>query len=492
MGIVFQNGTLVTSGDMFRADVLVEGERITLIGETIDAAHHETVDCTGKYLMPGGVDVHTHLYLPLPKTSSNSGFSEGHKAAAFGGTTTHIDFVVQEKGKSLQDAVEVWQKKAAPAQIDYGFHMTVTDPSVATLDEIPTMLEYGINSLKLMMAYKETVQIDDGTMFQIMRIAAKHGMLAMVHAENGDMEYWLRKELVAYGSLQPYWHPRSRPAALEAEATNRAVTMSRITGCPLYVVHMTCEGAVDALRQGRAKGYPVMGETCPQYLALTATECFVNTHDFEAAKYVCSPPLREDRDQNALWSALRDGTLQTVATDHCDFWFAGGVGPWQEWAAANPAPDWDAYEAQDPTYRRPGKELGKADFTKIPNGLPGIEDRMMVTWQLGVNGGEFSPSRFVEIHCANPARIFGLYPRKGTLAIGSDADIVVWNPAAEHVISAETHHMRTDYNCYEGMRVEGKPEKVYLRGRKIVDGDTWLGENGYGKYQHRSPGVAVL
>jgi dihydropyrimidinase len=225
---------------------------------------------------------------------------------------------------------------------------------------------------------------------------------------------------------------------------------------------------------------------------LTATECFTKTPGFEAAKYVCSPPIREDRDINALWSALHEGTLQVVSTDHCDFWFEGGVGPWQEWARTHDNNDWAEYEAQDPTYRRPGKELGTDDFTKIPNGLPGIEDRMMVVWQLGVNGGAITPSRFVETHCTNPARIFGLYPRKGTIAIGSDADIVVWDPAAEHVISAETHHMRTDYNCYQDMRIEGKPVMVYLRGRKIVDGDQWLGEHGYGQYLPRDAGVQVL
>jgi dihydropyrimidinase len=477
---------------MFPADLLVEGERVTLIGERIDPGDHDVVDCSGKYLMPGGIDVHTHLYLPLTQTASNSGFDKGHRAAAFGGTTTHLDFIVQEKGETLTHAIDRWQKQAAVATIDYGFHMTVTDLREDTLVEIPTMLDHGINSLKVLMAYKETVQLDDASIFRIMRIAAQHGMLVMVHAENGDIEHLLRHELVESGSTQPYWHPRSRPAELEAEATNRAVMMSRITGCPLYVVHMTCLGAVNALRQGRALGYPVMGETCPQYLSLTATDCFLGTNGFDSAKYVCSPPLREDRDQNALWSALRDGTLQVVATDHCDFWYEGGVGPWQQWAEEHGNYRWAEYEAQDPSYRRPGKELGKDDFSKIPNGLPGIEDRMMVLWQQGVNGGEISPTRFVATHCTNPARIFGLYPRKGTLAVGSDADILVWNPAVEHVISAETHHMHTDYNCYEGMRVEGKPEQVYLRGRKIVDGEEWLGEEGYGQFLARNPGVAVI
>jgi dihydropyrimidinase len=254
---------------------------------------------------------------------------------------------------------------------------------------------------------------------------------------------------------------------------------------------MTCRGSVEALRRGRASGYPVIGETCPQYLFLTAID-HLGTPDFEAAKYVCSPPIREIEDHHVIWSALKDGTLQVVATDHCDFWFEGGVGPWQAWAQTHSSHEWAAYEQQNPAYRRPGKELGKADFSRIPNGLPGIEDRMRVMWQLGVNGGAIQPTRFVELLCTNPAKVFGLYPRKGTLAPGSDADIVVWDPAAEYAISARTHHMRTDYNCYEGLRVEGKPVQVYLRGRKIVDGDTWLGESGYGQFLSRKPGAALV
>ena len=491
MGTLFKHGVIVTAGDMYAADLLVEDEQIVQIGLDLPVSDHEVVDCAGKYLMPGGIDVHTHLHLPLAQTSSNSDFDSGHRAAAFGGTTTHIDFAIQPRGGTLAEGFAIWQQKARPAQIDYGFHMTITDPRDDVLADIPTLLDMGINTIKVLMAYKNSFQIDDTGLFRIMRMAAQHGMLVMVHAENGDVEAILREELLASGLTQPLWHPSSRPAEIEAEATNRAVMMSRLTGCPLYVVHMTCEGAVAAVRQGRAAGVPVMGETCPQYLALTASE-HLGLPGFEAAKYVASPPLREQRDQQALWSALRDGTLQVVGTDHCDFWFEGGVGPWEAWAAAHDNHHWAKYERQDPSYRRPGKELGRDDFSKIPNGLPGIEDRMLVTWQLGVNGGEITPTRFVETHCTNPARIFGLYPRKGTLAVGSDADILVWDPAAQHVISARTHHMLTDYNAYEGLRVEGKPVQVYLRGRKLVDGDEWLGENGYGQYLARPAGVTLV
>jgi len=492
MGILFKNGVIITASDMHSADILVEGEKIRLIGADIDTSGHEVVDCVGKFLLPGGIDVHTHLHLTLAETASNSDFDSGHKAAAFGGTTTHIDFAIQPKGGSLADGLAIHQEKAKPAQIDYSFHMTVTDPRDEVLAEIPSMLEAGIPTLKLLMAYKETFQVDDTGLFKIMRIAAEHGMLVMVHAENGDVEYQLRQEMQAYGLRGPNWHPASRPPQIEADATGRAVMMSGLTGCPLYVVHMTCEGAVAQVRNGRAKGYPVMGETCPQYVTLTASGNIGHQSSFNAAKYVCSPPLREQSDHQILWTALRDGTLQTVATDHCDFWYEGGVGPWQEWAQAHGNERWAEYEAQDSSYRRPGKELGKNDFTRIPNGLPGIEDRMMVMWQLGVNGGQISPSKFVETHCTNPAKIFGLYPNKGTLAPGSDADIVVFDPSAEHVISAATHHMKTDYNCYEGMRVEGKPVQVYLRGRKLVDGDQWLGENGCGQFIFRKPGAPVI
>ena len=491
MGLLFKNGIIVTASDMFSADLLVEGEQITFVGAGIDEGTHEIIDCSGKYLMPGGVDAHTHLHLALAETSSNSDFDSGHRAAAFGGTTTHIDFANQPKGGRLADGLAIHRQYAKPAQIDYSFHMTITDPTDDVLLEMPSLLESGITSVKVLMAYKDTFQVDDTGLFRIMRIAAEHGMLVLVHAENGDLEYQLRNEMLSFGLTAPVWHGPSRPVELEAEATNRAIVMAGLTGCPLYVVHMTCEGSVEALRRGRAKGFPVMGETCPQYLFLNA-EDHLGAEGFEGAKYVCSPPIRDKSDHHVLWSALRDSTIQTVATDHCDFWFEGGVGPWQEWAKTHTHHEWADYEKQDPSYRRPGKELGKDDFTRIPNGLPGVEDRMMVMWHLGVNGGEMLPSRFVELLCTNPAKIFGLYPRKGSLAPGSDADILVWDPAAEHTIKAETHHMLTDYNCYEGLRVEGKPEQVYLRGRKIVDGDEWLGENGYGQFLSRKPGTTLL
>ncbi|HRL12833.1 MAG TPA: dihydropyrimidinase [Aggregatilineales bacterium] len=490
MGTLFKNGTVVTASDMTRADVLVEGEIITMIGRNIPEAGHDVVDCTGKYLMPGGIDVHTHLDLPFGGTTSNDDFDIGHKAAAFGGTTCHIDFVIQPKGGTLHDGLATWREKAKLAQIDYGFHLAVTDLNDAVLDEIPSLIDEGVTSLKLFMAYKNVFQIDDATLFKTMRVAANSGMIVMVHAENGDVEAALTPALLAEGKTDPKYHAASRPPEIEGEATNRAVVMSGLTGCPLYVVHMTCEPAIEALRRGRALGYPVMGETCTQYFFMTVDE-HLAAPGFEGAKYVCSPPIRTPHDQKVLWQAVRDGTLQVVSTDHCDFWYDGSKGPWQEWLEAGKG-TWAEFESQNPSYRRPGKELGKGNFARIPNGLPGIEDRMLVMWHEGVNTGRLSPSRFVELNCTNPAKIFGMYPKKGTISVGADADILVWDPEKSHTISAATHHMRVDYNLYEGWTIKGVPVKVYQRGHKLVDGDQWFGHNGGGQFVARKPHAPVL
>jgi dihydropyrimidinase len=491
MGTLFKGGTIITAADMFKADLLVEGETVSLIGRDLDGTGHEVVDCTGKYLMPGGIDVHTHLDLPFGGTISNDDFDTGHRAAAFGGTTCHIDFVIQPKGGSLHDGLATWREKAKLAQIDYGFHLAVTDLRPEILDEIPSLLHEGVTSLKLFMAYKNVFQIDDATLFKTMQVAAANGMIVMVHAENGDVEASLTPKLLAEGKTDPFWHSVSRPQEIEGEATNRAVVMSGLTGCPLYVVHMTCEEAIDALRRGRAAGYPVMGESCTQYFFLTA-EDHLKRPDYEGSKFICSPPIRSVKDQNILWQAVRDGTLQVISTDHCNFWFDGGHGPWQEWGQQHNGGNWAEFERQDPSYRRPGKELGKGNFAKIPNGMPGLEERLMAIWEAGVNTGKLSPSRFVELMATNPAKIFGMYPKKGTLAVGSDADIVVWDPNHKHTLSVETTHSRTDYIVYEGMEVTGKPVQVYQRGNKLVDGEQWLGTNGGGHFVHREPHAPVL
>ncbi len=491
MGTLFRGGILLGSGQALQGDLLVEGERVAAAGGSIASAGHDVVDCSGLYVMPGGIDVHTHLDMPLTGTASNDDFETGGRAAAFGGTTTVLDFAIQPHGGTLAEALALWQRKAARAVVDYGFHMTITDARDDALAEIPAVRAAGITSLKVLMAYKGRIMVDDTALFKTLRAARQHDMLVMVHCENGDVEHLLRHELLAAGKTEPVYHAASRPPEIEGEATNRAAMMAGLTGCPLYVVHVTCAPAVEALRRARALGYPVMGESCVQYFHLTVDDHLAQP-DFQGAKYVCSPPVRTRRDHDVLWDAVADGALQVVSTDHCPFWLAGGVGPWREWAAAHDDHQWPEYEAQDPTYRRPGKELGRGDFSLMPNGLPGIEDRLLVMWHSGVNGGRITPERFVELHSANPARIFGLYPRKGALQPGSDADIVLWDPHQTRTISAASHHMRVDYNCYEGMTVRGGPVQVYLRGRKVVDGDRWLGERGAGRYLARTASPVVL
>ncbi|MCI0579736.1 MAG: dihydropyrimidinase [Chloroflexi bacterium] len=464
MGILIKNGTIVTAGDTYAADVLVEGEVISLIGRRLAEAGQTVVDAAGKLVMPGGIDVHTHLELPVSNTVSSDDFFTGQRAAAFGGTTSHIDFAIQPKGGSLSDGLAHWHEKAAgKACIDYGFHANVTDAHEGIYAELPELPEQGVTSVKLLMAYKGTFQVDDTTLFRVMQAAARHGLLVMVHAENGDVIAELTAGLLAEGKVAPHYHLAAHPEAAEAEATCRAVSMAGISGALLYVVHMTCAGAVEQLAIGRAKGYPVMGESCSQYLIVFEDRLQGADEDpFAGAKYVCSPPLRTEMDAEVLWEALADQTLQAVSTDHCPFYYEGGRDG-----------------------RPPGKELGRENFTRIPNGLPGIEDRLVVTWHLGVNGGRISPNRFVALTSANPARIFGLYPRKGTIAVGSDADLLIWDPAARRTISAGRQHMACDYNIYEGLEVQGWPEKLFLRGRLIVDGDRWLGEQGGGRFLHR-------
>lgn len=469
MTTLIKNGTVVTAGDTFKADVLVDGEQIVMMGKNLPQdGHDEVIDADGLLLLPGGIDVHTHLELPFGGTVSSDDFFTGHKAAAFGGTTTHIDFAIQPIGGSLRQGIGEWHHKAeGKVAIDYGFHVAITDLRDEVMQEIPQVIDEGVTSLKLFMAYKGLFQVDDTTLFRAMMTAAENGMLIMVHAENGDVIADLTKKLLAEGKTEPKYHATAHPALAEAEATARAVALAGIAGAPLYVVHMTCEEAVEQLALGRAKGLPVMGETCTQYMFVFEED--LAKPNYEGAKYVCSPPVRQPKDAPVLWKALGNNTLQAVSTDHCPFWFEGGV-----------------------QGRIPGKELGKPSFDKIPNGMPGIEDRMPVMWHNGVNGGHFSANRFVEITATNPAKIFGLYPRKGTIAVGSDADIVLWDPNKEHTISAKTHHMNTDYNVYEGMTVKGWPVRTLLRGKSIVVGEQWQGKEGSGKFLRRNPHAAVL
>jgi dihydropyrimidinase len=468
MTTLIKNGTVVTAGDSVQADVLIEGEKVVLIGQHLPEAGHDVIDAAGLLLLPGGIDVHTHLELPFGGTLSSDDFFTGHKAAAFGGTTTHIDFAIQPVGGSLRQGIGAWHHKAeGKVAIDYGFHVAITDLRDEVMQEIPQVIDEGVTSLKLFMAYKGLFQVDDTTLFRAMMTAAENGMLIMVHAENGDVIADLTAKLLAEGKTEPKYHATAHPALAESEATARAVALAGIAGAPLYVVHMTCEEAVEQLILGRDKGLPVMGETCTQYMFVFEDD--LARPNYEGAKYVCSPPVRKPKDAEVLWKALANNTLQAVSTDHCPFWFEGGV-----------------------QGRIAGKELGRPSFDKIPNGMPGIEDRVPVMWHYGVNGGRFSANRFVEITATNPAKIFGLYPRKGTIAVGSDADIVLWDPEKEHTISAKTHHMNTDYNVYEGRTVKGWPVRTLLRGNSIVIGDTWHGREGSGVFLRRSPNAEIL
>jgi dihydropyrimidinase len=469
MAFVIQGGTLITAAETFMADILVEGERIAAIGPQLAVGEGvEVVDATGMLVMPGGIDVHTHLELPMFGTVSSDDHYTGHKAAAFGGTTTAIDFISQDHS-SLQANVDAWHAKADhKAAVDYSFHMNITHFDDEVGCQIPSLLEEGITSLKVFTAYNNRLRLADGDIFKVMRIAREHGFLTMLHAENGDVIDLLVAEALAAGHLSPPWHARTRPAWGAVEAVLRASALSAQAGnAPLYVVHMNAAGEVDQLEYARQHGLAVMGETCPQYL-------FFSEDDLarpDGSKWVCSPPVRSAPDQARLWEGLARGILQTIATDHCPFFYNG----------SKPI----LYEGQPVAI--PGKELGKGDFTQIPNGLPGIADRLPVLWTFGVGAGRLTPNQFVALNCTNPAKIFGLYPRKGTLMPGADADIAVWDPEKRVHYGVGVAHQRTDYNLYEGWELTGYPQQVWLRGELIVDGERWSGRAGMGHFLHRSP-----
>ena len=456
MRTLFAGGAIVNDNGISRADLLVDGERIAAVGPGLPRTDARVIDVSGRYLLPGGIDVHTHLDMPLDGISSTDDFFTGQLAAACGGTTSHIDFVIQSRGGTLRQALEAWQQRAeGKACIDYGFHMTIADPRPDVLEEIARLPDWGITSVKVLMAYKGRLQLDDAQVLAVMRVAAEHGLLTMVHAENGDVIDLLIREAVAAGQRAPKYHALTRPAVLEGEATARAIAIAAVAGAPVYIVHLTCARALEQVRAGQQRGGGVWAETCVQYLFHTADD--LDRPDFEGAKFVCSPPFRTAQDQHALWQGLADGTLSVVSTDHCPWNFARE------------------------------KQLGRDDFSKIPNGVPAIEDRLLMLHHGGVNGERITLSRFVEVTATAPARLFGLNPRKGTLAVGSDADIVVWDPEVMRTISAQTHHMRVDYNLFEGTAVRGGPTGVWLRGTQLVEGRTFTGRGGFGRYLSRSP-----
>jgi dihydropyrimidinase len=456
MSILIKGGRIVTAADDYVADVYVEDDRISLIGESLDLQADRTIDASGKYLLPGGVDPHTHLDMPFGGTVTIDDVESGQTSAAFGGTTTHVDFIIQPAGATFAEAFEEWRGKANGKQvIDMGYHMAVTDlKEGGTLEELATLPDQGITSYKLFMAYKGALMVDDETLFRTMQVAAETGALVMVHAENGDAIDVLVNEALAAGHAEPKYHALTRPPETEGEATNRAIQLSRVAGSPLYVVHVSCAEAVEPIQVAREKGWDVWGETCTQYFFVDYT--FLERPNFEGGKYVYTPPPRDKANQDVLWNAVRTDTLSAVSTDHCAFL-------------------WDGQ-----------KTLGKDDFSKIPNGGPGLENRLQMIHEFGVRAGRISLNRMVELLSTNPAKLFGLYPRKGTIAVGSDADIVVFDPDKSVTISASTHHSKADYNLYEGTEVTGSPEVVLLRGNVLVEGDELVAQPGIGQFVARA------
>lgn len=455
MSILIRNGRVVTASENAIADVYIEGEKIVAIGQNLPHQADQVIDATGKLVFPGGIDPHVHLDMPFMGTYSSDNYETGTRAALHGGTTMVIDFILQTQGKSLRHALEEWQGRSNGNAVgDYSFHMAVTDFNQNTKKEISEMIEKeGITSFKTFMAYKGALMIDDGQMVQLMEEVKKHGGLVTVHATNGEMIDTLIAKHRSEGKMAPLYHYLSQPEVTESEASGRFAAMAGYTGVRGYIVHMTCEGALNAIRDSSKKNHNVIAETCIQYLMLDAS---LYEQNFEGAKWVMSPPLREKKDQEALWSGIRQGTVQVVATDHCPF----------KWAQ---------------------KLMGKDDFSKIPNGHPAIEHRMELLFSEGVSKGRIDLNKFVEVNSTNAAKIFGMFPQKGTIGIGSDADIVLFDPNEKHTLSAKTHHMNVDYSGYEGVEVTGKVKTVLLRGKVAIDDNNCLISKGFGQFIKRKP-----
>jgi dihydropyrimidinase len=453
--ILIRGGIVVTAASTTPADVLISGETIKEIRPGIPPNGATVLDAAGMYVLPGGIDVHTHLDMPFGGTTSSDDFETGTRAAAFGGTTSLVDFAIQPRGTRMRDALETWWKKAeGRACIDYGLHMIVTDLGGAGLEDMDDMVREGVASFKLFMAYPNVLMVDDATIFKALSRTARNGALVCMHAENGSVIDVIIARALAEGKTAPIYHALTRPPRAEAEAVHRAIAMAEIAGAPVYIVHLSSEDALNQVREARDRGVPAFAETCPQYLLLSVDE--LARPGFEGAKYVFTPPLRPKEHLPKLWDGLKHDHLQVVSTDHCPFCF----------------------EDQ--------KILGKNDFTKIPNGGAGIENRLQLLHHYGVNQGKLSLNRFVEITSTTPARIFGMYPKKGEIAPGSDADLVIWDPKAPHTISAKTHHMRVDYSMFEGFEVTGNARTVISRGELIVDRGQWLGKPGRGNYLRRA------
>ena len=454
MSVLIKNGRIITADADYIADIFIEGESIVAIGKNLPNIADEVVDATGKLVMPGGIDPHVHLDMPFMGTFSSDNYETGTRAALYGGTTMVIDFILQKQGNSLQSALEEWSGRANGNAVgDYSFHMAVTDFNENTKKEIQTMIEKeGITSFKTFMAYKGALMIDDRQMIGLMEEVKKHGGLINVHATNGDMIDYLVQKHRDEGKLSPLYHYLSQPEITEAEASERFVDMASYTGCPGYIVHLTCEGAMNAVRNATKRNQKVFVETCIQYLLLDAS---LYEQNFEGAKWVMSPPLREKKDQATLWAGINQGLVQVVATDHCPFMLEQ-------------------------------KLMGKDDFSKIPNGHPAIENRMELLYSEGVAKNKITLNKYVEVTSTNVAKIFGMFPKKGTISIGSDADIVIMDPAEQHTLSAKTHHMNVDYSGYEGWNITGKVKTVLLRGKIAIDNNKCFVEKGYGKFIKRN------
>lgn len=450
------NGTIVTATDTYRADVGIKSGKVIQIAKKIKEPAKDVLDAKGLYVLPGAIDIHTHLDMPFMGSFSSDDFETWTMAAAFGGTTSLVDFAIQGKGMSLKGTLNTWMKKAEKkAVIDYGFHLAITDLTDKVMAEIPEMVALGVPSFKCFLAYKGALMIDDGALYRILQKAKKAGALVMIHAENGDVLDILINDLLAQGKTEPKYHALSRPPEAEAEATGRGIAIAQMAGAPIYIVHLTCKEALAKVKEARDTGFPALAETCPQYL-LKSYQNYLEP-GFQGAKYVMSPPLRDKSNWDALWKALAYGDLQVVSTDHCPFNFKGQ------------------------------KDKGKKNFALIPNGAPGIEHRVMLLFHEGVNKKRIGLNRFVELVSTAPAKLFGLFPQKGTVAVGTDADLVLFDPKAPFKISAKTHHQNVDYTPYEGFKGKGVPKTVFSNGQIIVKDGKFMGKPGIGRFLKRRP-----
>src|ERR671916_355650 len=452
MKTLIRNGRIVTAVDDYRADVLVEGEKVSVIGAKLDVEADVVIDAAGKLVIPGGIDPHTHMELPFGGTQASDDFRTGTMAAAHGGTTTIIDFAVQYKGQALREGLDAWHAKAeGKAAVDYGFHLIVTDLEDERVPELYKAMDEGVTSFKLFMAYPGVFLSDDATIFRAMSAAGERGGLVCMHAENGVVINEIIKRALAAGRTAPKYHALTRPTRAEAEGVHRAIAIAEMAESPVYIVHLSCADALEQVREARDRGLPAFAETCPQYLFLSYDNY---GEGFEGAKYVMTPPLREKWNQDELWKGLRTDDLQVISTDHCPFCM------------------------------KEQKELGRDDFSKIPNGAPGVEHRVSLIYN-GVVENRLSINRFVELTSTAAAKMFGLFPKKGTIAVGSDADLVIFDPGGGQTISAATHHMNVDYSAYEGRRLRGRVETVLSRGRVVVEGGEFKGRAGVGQFLKR-------